>query len=264
MSIINRLKSLIFAVNEDIEAVLDKDPAARSKAEVAITYPGIHARTLHRAAHALWNADQKLAARTLSHIGRMTTGIEIHPAAKIGRRLFIDHGMGVVIGETAEIGDDVTLYHGVTLGGVSWEKGTKRHPTLGNHVVVGAGAKILGGFTVGNNAKIGSNAVVVKPVPSNTTMIGSAARMIDKTNKKDAPKVSQEQSDAANELFNAYGLKPDSQDPIATSIAALLSHIQNQDKKICELQAAICKLDPNFCADIITPICKDDLDVLNC
>ncbi|WFF39700.1 serine O-acetyltransferase [Moraxella nasibovis] len=261
---IKKLKNLTVDINDDIEAVLNKDPAARTKLEVLTAYPGIHARTLHRAAYALWQNDHKFAARALSHFSRCTTGIEIHPAAKIGKRLFIDHGMGVVIGETAEIGDDVTLYHGVTLGGVSWEKGAKRHPTLGDHVVVGAGAKILGGFTVGNHAKIGSNAVVVKPVPDHATMVGFAARMIDKNDKKDTPKVSQEQSNAANELFNAYGLKPDSHDPVATSIAALLAHIQNQDKQIKELQNAICKLDPSFCSDNHTkPICKDDLEVLN-
>ena len=244
MSFIQKIKNLKNAINDDLEAVLDRDPAARTKAEVLITYPGIHARTLHRAAHALWENDHKFLARSLSHISRVTTGIEIHPAAKIGKRLFIDHGMGVVIGETAEIGDDVTLYHGVTLGGVSWEKGAKR------------------GFTVGNHAKIGSNAVVVKPVPENATMVGSAARMIDKNSKKDSPKVSQEQTQAADELFNAYGLKPDTQDPVATSIAALLAHIQKQDKRIDELQNAICKLDPDFCSQAIEPICKDDLDVL--
>ncbi|MDO4441154.1 MAG: serine O-acetyltransferase [Moraxella sp.] len=259
---IQKIKALGDAINDDLDAVLKKDPAARTKLEVCVAYPGIHARTLHRAAHALWTHEHKFAARTLSHVSRVLTGIEIHPAAKIGKRLFIDHGMGVVIGETAEIGDDVTLYHGVTLGGVSWEKGAKRHPTLGNNVVVGAGAKILGGFTVGDNAKIGSNAVVVKPVPDNATMVGSAARMIDRSDKKPAPKVSQEQSQAADELFNAYGLKPDTQDPVATSIAALLAHIQNQDKRIDELQSAICKLDPNFCKQTHDPICKDDLDVL--
>ncbi|WII96208.1 serine O-acetyltransferase [Moraxella haemolytica] len=259
---IQKIKALGDAINDDLEAVLKKDPAARTKLEVCVAYPGIHARTLHRVAHTLWTHEHKFVARTLSHVSRVLTGIEIHPAAKIGKRLFIDHGMGVVIGETAEIGDDVTLYHGVTLGGVSWEKGAKRHPTLGNNVVVGAGAKILGGFTVGDNAKIGSNAVVVKPVPDNATMVGSAARMIDRSDKKPAPKVSQEQSQAADELFNAYGLKPDTQDPVATSIAALLAHIQNQDKRIDELQSAICKLDPDFCQQAHSPICKEDLDVL--
>lgn len=263
MSFIQKIKDLKNAINDDLEAVLDRDPAARNKAEIFITYPGIHARTLHRAAHALWEHEYKFLARSLSHIGRVMTGIEIHPAAKIGKRLFIDHGMGVVIGETAEIGDDVTLYHGVTLGGVSWEKGAKRHPTLGDHVVVGAGAKILGGFTVGHHAKIGSNAVVVKPVANHATMVGSAARMINKIDKaQNSPQVSQAQSQAADELFNAYGLKPDTQDPVATSLAALLAHIQTQDKRIDELQTAICKLDPQFCKQTIKPICHDDVEIL--
>lgn len=254
------LKQLSDDIKEDIDAVLTRDPAARSRLEVLLAYPGIHARTLHRFSHALWQKDQKLLARTLSHVTRVTTGIEIHPAAKIGKRLFIDHGMGVVIGETAEIGDDVTLYHGVTLGGVSWEKGAKRHPTLGDNVVVGAGAKILGGFTVGDNAKIGSNAVVVKPVPENVTMVGSAARMITKDNKdeKDAPPASPQ----SVELFNAYGLKPDTKDPVATSIAALLAHIQAQDKQIEKLMDAVCRLDPNFCKDELKSLCEKDLDIL--
>jgi serine O-acetyltransferase len=148
-------------LKEDIDAVFTRDPAARNSIEVLLTYPGIHALILHRSAHYLWQHDQKFAARAISYGSRIMTGIEIHPAAKIGRRFFIDHGVGVVIGETAEIGNDVTLYHGVTLGGVSWNNG-KRHPTLEDGVTVGAGAKVLGPFTVGKNAKIGSNAVVVK------------------------------------------------------------------------------------------------------
>ncbi|OOR90044.1 serine O-acetyltransferase [Moraxella caviae] len=280
MSVIATLKNLAAAINDDLDAVLERDPAARSKAEVLIAYPGVHARILHRGAHRLWNADQKFLARALSHVSRVATGIEIHPAAKIGKRLFIDHGMGVVIGETAEIGDDVTLYHGVTLGGVSWEKGAKRHPTLGDGVVIGAGAKILGGFTVGDYAKVGSNAVVVKPVPDHATMVGSAARMIDKKSKntetddkagenlRETPvKASEPDSsirlDSPNDTsFNAYGLNPNSQDPVATSIAALLAHIQKQDERIDTLQAAICKLDPDFCKKELPPLCKDDLDLL--
>lgn len=164
-------------LQEDIQAVFERDPAARNTAEVLLTYPGLHALLLHRLAHAMWQRDQKGLARFVSFGNRFVTGIEIHPAAKIGRRFFIDHGMGVVIGETAEIGDDVTLYHGVTLGGVSLNEG-KRHPTLEDGVVVGAGAKVLGGFTVGKYAKIGSNAVVVKEVPAGATMVGSAARLI--------------------------------------------------------------------------------------
>ena len=164
-----------------------------------------------------------------------------------------------MIGETAEIGDDVTLYHGVTLGGVSWEKGAKRHPTLGNNVVVGAGAKILGGFSVGDDAKIGSNAVVVKPVPAGATMVGNAARMIVKEESA-SPTEHQAQSE---HLFNAYGLKPNAKDPVASSIAALLAHIQDQDKQICELMDAVKRLDPNFKPKSIKSLCKDDLSVLN-
>lgn len=165
------------SLKEDIQAVFDRDPAARNTFEVLLTYPGVHALILHRVAHDMWQKEQKGMARFISFGSRFFTGIEIHPAAKIGRRFFIDHGMGVVIGETAEIGNDVTLYHGVTLGGVALNEG-KRHPTLEDGVVVGAGAKVLGGFTVGKYAKIGSNAVVIKEVPAGATMIGNAARMI--------------------------------------------------------------------------------------
>jgi serine O-acetyltransferase len=179
-------------LKEDIQAVFERDPAARNTAEVLLTYPGLHALMLHRVAHAMWQHEQKGLARFVSFGNRFLTGIEIHPAAKIGRRFFIDHGMGVVIGETAEIGDDVTLYHGVTLGGVSLNEG-KRHPTLEDGVVVGAGAKVLGGFTVGKYAKIGSNAVVVKEVPAGATMVGSAARLI-----QDKAEITQEQ---INELI---------------------------------------------------------------
>lgn len=278
MSIIQTIKNLAHAIDDDLTAVLERDPAARNKPEILLTYPGVHARISHRLTHALWQADHKFLARSLSHAARVATGIEIHPAAKIGKRLFIDHGMGVVIGETAEIGDDVTLYHGVTLGGVSWERGAKRHPTLGNNVVVGAGAKILGGFTVGDNAKVGSNAVVVKPVPANATMVGSAARMIDKSIKNtetgdDEKHTSSDKPgthdknirlESTNDAsFNAYGLSPNINDPVATSIAKLLTHIQSQDKRIDELQNAICRLDPSFCKSNIHNICKDDLAILN-
>ncbi|HRG70124.1 MAG TPA: serine O-acetyltransferase, partial [Thauera aminoaromatica] len=153
-------------LREDLASVRERDPAARSTLEVLTCYPGIHALMFHRLAHGAWRRGWFWAGRFASHVGRLLTGIEIHPGAKIGRRVFIDHGMGVVIGETAEIGDDCTIYQGVTLGGTSLYRGTKRHPTLGRGVVVGAGAKVLGGFTVGDGAKVGSNAVVVKPVPA--------------------------------------------------------------------------------------------------
>src|SRR6186713_3043127 len=165
-------------LREDIAVVFDRDPAARSAWEVLTCYPGLHALVWHRLTHRLWGADFRWLARWLAHWSRWFTGIEIHPGATIGRRVFIDHGMGVVIGETAIIGDDCTLYHGVTLGGVSWNQG-KRHPTLGNGVVVGAGAKILGPFIVGDNAKVGSNSVVVKAVPAGATVVGIPARVVE-------------------------------------------------------------------------------------
>src|SRR6478672_3770633 len=165
-------------LREDIRAVFDRDPAARSTWEVLTCYPGMHALWIHRIAHVLWDMRLRWCGRFVSHLGRWLTGIEIHPGATVGRRVFIDHGMGVVIGQTAEIGDDCTLYHGVTLGGTSWNPG-KRHPTLGNGVVVGAGAKILGPIVVGDGAKIGSNAVVVKPVPAGATAIGIPARIAE-------------------------------------------------------------------------------------
>ena len=270
---------------EDVNAVFNRDPAARNSLEVILTYPGIHALVLHRSAHCLWNNDYKLAARVISYGSRIITGIEIHPAAKIGRRFFIDHGVGVVIGETAEICNDVTLYHGVTLGGVSQNNG-KRHPTLEDGVTVGAGAKVLGPFTVGKNAKIGSNAVVVKPVPANATMVGSAARMIsDNHDEKGNPIVkgaakssklpeteatptattdpkTNAQSKARDTAFQAYGIDPNSQDPVAEAFAKMLEHIQQSENRLDQLQAAMCKLDPDFCKKEYDKLCLQDLDVI--
>ncbi len=170
---------LIKDVKKDINNIFENDPAARSIPEVLLCYPGLHALWIHRLSHLLWSKNLKLVARFTSHIGRFLTGIEIHPAAKIGRNFFIDHGMGVVIGETAEIGDNVTLYQGVTLGGTSLEK-VKRHPTIGNNVVIGSGAKILGAFKIGDNSKIGSNSVVVREVPDNSTVVGVPGKIIKK------------------------------------------------------------------------------------
>jgi len=206
------------SIKEDIASVFDRDPAARTTFEVLTCYPGLHARILHRMANRLWHAGLKWLARFLSHIARGLTGIEIHPGATIGRRFFIDHGMGVVIGETAEIGDDVTLYHGVTLGGTSWKHG-KRHPTLGNGVVVGAGAKILGPITVGDGAKIGSNAVVVKDVPAGATAAGIPARILDEERKTGGG-------------FNAYGVGNDQNDPLSKAIHGLLGHSMAVDHRI--------------------------------
>jgi serine O-acetyltransferase len=206
------------AIREDINSVFDRDPAARSIFEVLTCYPGFHARLMHRLTHRLWKWNFKWLARFMAHIARALTGIEIHPGATIGRRFFIDHGMGVVIGETAEIGDDVTLYHGVTLGGTSWREG-KRHPTLGNGVVVGAGAKILGPITVGAGAKVGSNAVVVKDVPAGATAVGIPARILDEA--RDTEK-----------HFNAYGIGNDQNDPVSKAIHGLLGHSMVVDQRI--------------------------------
>jgi serine O-acetyltransferase len=205
-------------IREDIASVFARDPAARSTFEVLTCYPGLHARIFHRMANSLWHANFKWSARFLSHIARGLTGIEIHPGATIGRRFFIDHGMGVVIGETAEIGDDVTLYHGVTLGGTSWKEG-KRHPTLENGVVVGAGAKILGPITIGAGAKIGSNAVVVKNVPAGATAAGIPARILDEEKK-------------AQTGFNAYGTGNDQNDPVNKALHELIGHSVTVDQRI--------------------------------
>src|SRR5512144_2179834 len=172
------MTAMFARLREDIAVVFDRDPAARTRWEVLTCYPGLHALMWHRLNHSLWRAGWRWLARFVAHLARFLTGIEIHPGATIGRRFFIDHGMGVVIGETAGIGDDVTLYHGVTLGGTSWNKG-KRHPTLENGVVIGAGAKVLGPITIAAGAKVGSNAVVTKAVPAGATAVGNPARIID-------------------------------------------------------------------------------------
>src|SRR3972149_6811614 len=205
-------------IKQEIAVVFERDPAARNTWEVITCYPGFHALLVHRFAHWLWRARLRWLARLTSHVGRFLTGIEIHPGASIGRRFFIDHGMGVVIGETAEIGDDVTLYHGVTLGGTSWKEG-KRHPTLGNGVVVGAGAKILGPITIGDGAKVGSNAVVVKDVPAGATAAGIPARILD-----------EEKNSTGG--FNAYGIGNDQNDPLSKAIHGLLGHSVTVDQRI--------------------------------
>lgn len=215
-------------LNEDINCVLARDPAARSRLEVLTTYPGLHALLLHRLAHRLWRADWFWLARWLSFVARWLTGIEIHPGAQIGRRFFIDHGMGVVIGETAVIGDDCTLYHGVTLGGTSWQKG-KRHPTLGRNVVVGAGAKVLGPIEIGEGARIGSNAVVVKPVPNGATVVGVPGRLIQHESGKDT---SHRKAIAQKMGFDAYGVTADAPDPVAHAINCMLDHIHVMDKRM--------------------------------
>lgn len=231
-------------LKEDIQAVFARDPAARNTLEVLTTYPGIHALMMHRVAHELWKKECKGPARVLSSFSRFATGIEIHPGAKIGRRFFIDHGMGVVIGETAEIGDDVTLYHGVTLGGTTWNKG-KRHPTLEDGVVVGAGAKILGPFTVGKNAKVGSNAVVTKAVPPETTAVGNPARFISK-DKTQTDEESRRRDYAQSIGFQPYAATQDQSDPMLEGMRVLLDRIQHNEKRMNLLCQRLSLLDPTF------------------
>src|SRR5258706_4052269 len=212
-------------IREDIQCVFERDPAARSVWEVITCYPGFHALQLHRFSHALWTMGLTWLARFVSHWIRFLTGIEIHPGATIGRRVFIDHGMGVVIGETAEVGDECTLYHGVTLGGVSWKQG-KRHPTLGKGVVVGAGEKILGPFIVGEGAKIGSNSVVVKAVPAGATVVGIPARVVEHTTA---------QGEAARMAFDAYAVGADLDDPLNKVLATLGSRTEDIDGRLAEI-----------------------------
>ena len=243
-------------IREDIHSVFRRDPAARNTWEVLTCYPGLHAIWAHRLSHWLWTHGLRWLARLNANLARLITGIEIHPGAKIGRRFFIDHGMGVVIGETAEIGDDCTLYQGVTLGGTSWNKG-KRHPTLGNNVVVGAGAKVLGPFTVGDGARVGSNSVVVKEVPAGATVVGMPARVV----KESAAPSDKVVAIAKTLGFDAYGLSRDMPDPVANAIGAMLEHIQVLDERLVQVcralhamdarnpEAELPKLDlPDFCA----------------
>ncbi len=215
-------------LREDIRSVFDRDPAARTAWEVLTCYPGVHAVILHRLANRLWRRKFRWLARMVSHLARFLTGIEIHPGATIGRRFFIDHGMGVVIGETAIIGDDATLYHGVTLGGTSWNKG-RRHPTLEDGVVIGAGAKVLGPITIGARSKVGSNAVVVKNVPPGTTAVGNPARIID-------PEQAQKREEKAGQMgFSAYALAGSQDDPLAKAIHGLLDHAVTTDRRLDNL-----------------------------
>ncbi|MEW5943518.1 MAG: serine O-acetyltransferase [Pseudomonadota bacterium] len=221
-------------LREDIAVVFERDPAARSWWEILTTYPGMHAILIHRLTHRLWRWRFYWLGRFTAHLARWLTGIEIHPGAVIGRRVFIDHGMGVVIGETAEIGDDSTLYHGVTLGGTSWKKG-KRHPTLGKGVVIGAGAKILGPISVGDGAKIGSNAVVVKDVPAGATAVGIPARILD-------DEAARREQHAKKIGFSAYAISEDMNDPVAKAIHGLLDHTVFIDHRIELILAQLKKL----------------------
>ena len=244
-------------IKEDIACVFGRDPAAQSVLEVVTAYPGFHAVQIHRVSHACWNMGFKLIARIISHISRWLTGIEIHPGAQIGRRFFIDHGMGVVIGETAVIGDDCTLYHGVTLGGTTWNKG-KRHPTLHDGVVIGAGAKVLGPIEIGAGARIGSNSVILKAVPAGATVVGIPGHVIDMQTRTDKPQYGwlDDNPELANEPeaqmkkterdliaskmgFDAYGATADMPDPVAYAINHMLDHIHSLDEQIAAMQKAI-------------------------
>lgn len=225
---------MLTTLREDIRAILERDPAARGFFEVLTCYPGLHALWLHRLGHALWVtrlAPLRWFARFLGMIARWLTGIEIHPGARLGRGVFIDHGMGVVIGETTEIGDHCTIYQGVTLGGTSLVKGSKRHPTLESRVVVGAGAKVLGPFTVGEGAKIGSNAVVVKAVPAGATVIGIPARIVD---EQYADSMARQ---VEGERFAAYGVVPGMQDPIDVVLHQLVDEMKKQQEEIERLKS---------------------------
>ena len=241
-------------VREDIQSVFHRDPAARNAFEVLTCYPGLHAVWLHRLAHGLWRSGWKWLARMVSNFGRWMTGIEIHPGAKIGRRFFIDHGLGIVIGETAEIGDDVTIYQGVTLGGTSWNKG-KRHPTLADGVVVGAGAKVLGPFTVGAGAKVGSNAVVTKEVPPGATVVGIPGRIIV---KDDADQAAKRQAMAEKLGFDAYGVSQDMPDPVARAIGQLLDHLQAVDGRLEGMCKALTALGSDYCAKDLPVLREED------
>jgi serine O-acetyltransferase len=222
-------------LRSDVQCILDRDPAARSTWEVLTCYPGLHALVLHRPAHWCWTHGFKWLGRFISHIARWFTGIEIHPGAVIGENVFFDHAMGVVVGETAEIGDGCTIYQGVTLGGTSLYKGTKRHPTLGKDVVVSAGAKVLGGFVVGDGAKIGSNAVVIKPVPAGATAVGIPARIIPSKDGHSADVTTHEKK------FSAYGIT-DEDDPVSQTMRGLIDNASSQETQIALLWQAIEKL----------------------
>ncbi|MBC7471092.1 MAG: serine O-acetyltransferase [Ramlibacter sp.] len=233
-------------IRSDIQCILDRDPAARSTWEVLTLYPGLHALVLHRLAHWFWVRELRWLGRFISQFSRWLTGIEIHPGATIAERVFIDHGMGVVIGETAVVGECCTIYQGVTLGGTSLTKGAKRHPTLGRNVVVGAGAKVLGGFEVGDNAAIGSNAVVTKAVPAGATAVGIPARIIQAED-------SLRREQVANQMgFSAYGITQND-DPLSQAMKSLIDNASSQEHQIALLWRAIEQLSLNKQAQDCVP-----------
>jgi serine O-acetyltransferase len=234
-------------IREDIAVVRERDPAARSRLEVLLCYPGVHALMAHRLAHRLWRAGFQTAGRFVSHVSRVLTGIEIHPGATVGRRVFIDHGMGVVIGETAEVGDDCTIYQGVTLGGTSLTRGAKRHPTLEAGVVIGAGAKVLGSFTVGAGARVGSNSVVVKTVPPGATAVGIPARIL--TDER----TQQREAQAERMGFSAYAVTQGADDPLSIALHQLIDHVAAQDQRIEQLMRALQSAGVNTPLDVAAP-----------
>ncbi|MBY0240967.1 MAG: serine O-acetyltransferase [Burkholderiaceae bacterium] len=232
-------------LREDIRSIIDRDPAARNGWEVLTCYPGLHAIVMHRWAYWCWQRRMKWLGRFISHLARVMTGIEIHPGAWIGRRVFIDHGFGVVIGETAVVGDDCTIYQGVTLGGTSLSSGAKRHPTLERGVIIGAGAKVLGNFTVGEYAKVGSNAVLLKPVPAGGTAVGNPAHIVQNAVQNSAPGPQQQAAQAAAapaavaNLFTSYGLSANGDDPLSKALHALIDHAALQQRQIEQLAATM-------------------------
>ncbi len=223
---------MLTRIIEEIKSIFERDPAARNAPEVILCYPGFQAVLIYRLSNIMWKAKLKLIARITANIGRIITGIEIHPAAKIGKKLFIDHGIGVVIGETAVIGDGCTLYHGVTLGGVSWKKG-KRHPTLGDKVIIGAGAKVLGPITIGNGSKIGSNAVVLEDVPDKTTVVGIPARTANDYDEQHLDERNQDSN-----AFRPYGQSPGLSDPIDETINLLIKKIDSLEKELSNIKSS--------------------------
>ena len=246
-------------IKDDIKGVFHRDPAARNTFEVLTNYPGLHAVWMHRVSHRLWRSNVKWLARSLSTFSRWLTGIEIHPGAKLGRRVFIDHGMGVVIGETAEIGDDVTLYHGVTLGGTSWKAG-KRHPTLEKNVVIGAGAKILGPIIIGEGAKVGSNSVVVKDTPAGATVVGIPGRIVAQAKAHDEKAGSDATRThiAKKYGFDAYAVSVDNPDPVANAMGVMLEHMHKMDTKVEELCGVIRSLGGDVCSDNLQTLTAED------
>lgn len=243
-------------LKRETDCIFQRDPAARSLFEVATTYPGLHALLIHRVSHRLWQRGWRWPARFLAFLARWFTGIEIHPGASIGKDFFIDHGMGVVIGETAVIGDGCTLYHSVTLGGTSWNKG-KRHPTLGNGVVIGAGAKVLGPIEIGDGARIGSNSVVLKNVPPGATVVGIPAHVVTRRNADQARR----QEFAARIGFDFYGTVQDMPDPVERAIQKMLDHIHAQDEQLQCMRRALKTLGAQLDIDPLpelTDCCLDE------